>query len=124
MEWKDTNNNRQYDFLRGSIKGKTPLLNLFHQNVGMNKFCSKNEINSSLFLSDDRYDAEIVQKLCGAPEEPQFVYEEGCDTIDVPFKMQKCYCRQELCNGGGIPRAEVGLVLALGISLLLGFATM
>ena len=90
----------------------------------MSQICSKIEMNSSIIFSDDRYDAEIVQKLCGAPEEPQFVYEEGCDTIDVPFKMQKCYCRQELCNGGGITRAEVGLVLALGMSLLRGFATL
>ena len=90
----------------------------------MRQTCSEKEFNSSIFLTDDRYDAEIVQKLCGAPEEPQFVYEEGCDTIDVPFKMQKCYCRQELCNGGGISRSELGLVAVLGISLLLGFSAM
>ena len=84
----------------------------------MSQICSGKDINNSVFDPDDRYDAEIVQKLCGAPEEPQFVYEEGCDTIDVPFKMQKCYCRQELCNGGGFTRSEVVLVVALPISIL------
>ena len=75
-------------------------------------------------MADDRYDAEIVQKLCGAPEEPQFVYKEGCDTIDVPFKMQKCYCRQELCNGGGIPRRAGVAIVFVGLTFLLGFAAL
>ena len=31
-------------------------------------------------------------------ERPGFQYNEGCDTITVPFKQRECYCKQNLCN--------------------------
>ncbi len=60
------------------------------------------------------FDAEIVQKLCGAPEEPNFVYKEGCDTIDVPYKTTKCYCRDELCNDA--QRTVVGFAVVISFA--------
>jgi hypothetical protein len=71
------------------------------------------------FLSDDIYDAEFEQKLCGAPEEPNFVYEEGCDDIDVPYKMTKCYCREELCNGATEKTAALAVLAASFVMLLI-----
>merc|ERR1712150_301742 len=37
-----------------------------------------------------------TDKQCGAPIDTN----EGCDTIDVPIKMEECYCTTDLCNGG------------------------
>ena len=34
-----------------------------------------------------------MTQYCGAAEDPRFEYEEGCDTIDIPYGTEKCYCR-------------------------------
>ena len=63
----------------------------------MLKKCSSSFITSSQILghifSDGKNDEEYVTQYCGGVEDPRFEYEEGCDTIDVPYGTEKCYCR-------------------------------
>ena len=44
-------------------------------------------------FSDGKNDEEYVTQYCGGLEDPRYEYEEGCDTIDIPYKTDKCYCR-------------------------------
>ncbi len=66
-------------------------------------------------FSDGRDGREVVSKFCGTPEDPRFEYEDGCDTIDIPYETEKCYCREDLCNGAAIPSA--GAAVALFVAL-------
>ncbi len=40
-----------------------------------------------------------VSKKCGPPEHDDLDYNEGCDSIDVPYRQTICYCKENLCNG-------------------------
>jgi hypothetical protein len=35
----------------------------------------------------------IVDKYCGAVEDPRFDYVEGCDVISIPYETEWCYCK-------------------------------
>ena len=54
-----------------------------------------------------------MEKLCADEERPGFEYNEGCDTITVPFKQRECYCKQNLCNSANkhmLAKKEVFIV--------------
>lgn len=51
------------------------------------------------WTEDGKKDEEYVTQYCGGLEDPRYEYEEGCDSIDIPYGTEKCYCRTELCNG-------------------------
>ena len=39
------------------------------------------------------------QKMCGPVERIlDFVYKEGCEKQNHPFKREVCYCKTNLCN--------------------------
>ena len=44
-------------------------------------------------ISDGKNDEEYVTQYCGGLEDPRYEYEEGCDSIDIPYATEKCYCR-------------------------------
>ena len=44
-------------------------------------------------VSDGKNDEEYVTQYCGGLEDPRYEYEEGCDSIDIPYATEKCYCR-------------------------------
>ena len=64
-------------------------------------------------ISDQTNGFEQSEKLCADEERPGFQYNEGCDTITVPFKQRECYCKQNLCNSANkdmIVKKEVFIV--------------
>ena len=50
------------------------------------------------FVLDHQHGYEETTKQCGAKEVNGFIYEEGCETSDVPYKRKECYCKRNLCN--------------------------
>ena len=70
-------------------------------------------------LSDHQYGNEEVTKQCGAKEVNGLIYEEGCETSDVPYKRKECYCRRNLCNNANpiVRRSNLILILFSSFSI-------
>ena len=65
------------------------------------------------FILDHQHGYEEITKQCGAEEVNGFIYEEGCETSDVPYKRKECYCRQNLCNHANSSIPIGGLIYLL-----------
>ena len=59
------------------------------------------EITDIPFLTDKKNGQEEVLRLCGDQERSDIYYSVGCDSSDVPFEREDCYCKGDLCNGSG-----------------------
>ena len=58
-------------------------------------------VRANIHVKDTARGLTQTDKLCAAPEESGYEYNVGCDTIDIPFKQEECYCKLNLCNGVG-----------------------
>ena len=56
-------------------------------------------MRNTLFLLDLRNGYFEEHRVCGDLERTDIEYQEGCDSIDVPYDAEICYCKQNLCNG-------------------------
>ena len=54
-----------------------------------------------------------IQKQCGQQEYDGFDYNEGCDSISIPFDKEECYCKEDLCNGALNLNSSLQLLLFL-----------
>ena len=51
-----------------------------------------------MFFKDLRNGYTEEHRVCGDLERSDVLYNEGCDSSDVPYDHKICYCKQDLCN--------------------------
>ena len=59
----------------------------------LHSFQAERRVAKVNIFSDGKKDEEYVTQYCGGLEDPRYEYEEGCDSIDIPYGTEKCYCR-------------------------------